>query len=207
MRLRDEQNNPVLPSVFLPTAQRYGLMRTLDRQVIRQLFQWVKQHSKATTFNDALYAINLSQDSVEDPTLADFVEQKLSKLNLSPSLFCFEIPTAAALASPNSTAQLTQALHSIGCQVTLDDVTINRSTAQLITQMPIDFVKLTPAMVKTIRTDSSPWTVLSNLIKERPVQAIAKGIESQAALEAMKQQGIRYAQGYQTGRPIPLEMS
>ncbi|MEM9087218.1 MAG: hormogonium polysaccharide biosynthesis glycosyltransferase HpsE [Cyanobacteria bacterium P01_F01_bin.53] len=207
LRLRDEQNNPVLPSFFLPTAKRYGLMRTLDRQVIRQLFKWVKQQANAATLNHTLYAINLSQDSVEDPTLADFVAQKLSKLNLPPSLFCFEIPTAAALTSPSSTVQLTKVLHALGCQVTLDDVTINRSTANLITQMPVDYVKLTPAMVKTIRTDRSPWTVLSKLIQEHPVQAIAKGIESQATLEAMKQQGIRYAQGYQTGRPMPLDMS
>lgn len=203
LRLQNEHNDNVLPSHFLPTAQRYGLMRTLDRWVIRHLFTWVKQQAHPSP-SLPLYAINLSQESIEDTTLADFIARKLAQVNLQPSLFCFEIPIKAALASPAATRQLTQALRTLGCQVTLDDVTINQSTTELITQLPIDYVKLAPTMVKTIRLGSSPWQKLHDIMKQDTPIVIAKGIESQPLLEAVQQQGIRYVQGYQTGRPSPL---
>jgi len=212
LRLRNGSNDDVLPSYFLPTARRYRLMRTIDRWVISHLFDWVQQQAPTLSqlsgdqlrHSEALYAINLSQESVQDKTLADFIANKLAKVNLPASLFCFEIPAAVALAAPEAIRKLSQALHTLGCKITLDDVTISRSTVELITQLPISHIKLTPAMVKTIRLGSSPWSTLNGIMATHPVQAIAKGIESQASLDAIQEQGIRYAQGYQTGRPSPL---
>lgn len=215
LRLCNDQNEYVLPSSFLPTAKRYGLMRTIDRWVIRHLFNWVahqRQQPSAQSIAQPggapLYSINLSAESVQDSTLIGFIAGKVTAANLPPGLFCFEIAAKNAIAFPHKTRELVSALHQLGCQVTLDDVsftqnaTFSRDITNLISCLPIDYIKLnSERMGDRDSAAKGAWAQLRALMNNRSVQAIAKGIESQATLEAVQAQGIRYAQGYQTGRP------
>ena len=214
IRLHDDHNEYILPSSFLPTAERYGLMRTIDRWVIRHLLYQVTQASQrpeaeqtlALLNGSPLYSVNLSLESVKDNTLAAFIASQLAKNSLSPRLFCFEISAKTAIEFPNKTRERVAELHQLGCQITLDDVVPGEAITDLIEQLPIDYVKLsfssiTPYLMK----DLGKWTQLQNSLQTHSVQAIAKGIESPASLEAARAQGIRYAQGYQMGRPQLLQ--
>ncbi|MGC1308920.1 MAG: hormogonium polysaccharide biosynthesis glycosyltransferase HpsE [Phormidesmis sp.] len=213
IRLRNADDNDLSPSDFLPTAQRYGLMCNIDRWVIRNLFQRVSREAGNPEFARAasalqgspLYSINLSKESVQDEKLAKFIAGELAQVNLPPGLFCFEIAADAAIALPAQTRNLVQALQQMGCQITLDDIGLNRGTAQLLSSLPFDYAKFSSTAVKGAKAgDIFPWVQLHNLMKDHSVQAIAKGIESRSTLETIQQQGIRYAQGYQMGRPRPL---
>ena len=214
LRLHNDHNEYILPSSFLPTAKRYGLMRAIDRWVIRHLFSQVTQESLRSEFEQTvallqgspLYSINLSAESVQDGTLRDFIAKQLATVSLPASLFCFEISIKTALDLPDATHQRIAEIHQLGCQITLDDVVPNETITRLIGQLPINYVKLsfasmTPRQLK----DPKVWTSLRKSLQAHSVQAIAKGIESPAGLEAARAQGIRYAQGYQIGRPQLLQ--
>ena len=217
LRLRDRNNQQVLPSDFFPTAVRYGLMRNIDRWVIRHLFDWVsdsveQSQLEQNQFNQRQgdrnhshpkYSINLSSESVRDSGLVKFVAEQLEKTGLPPYLFCFEIDARTALSYHRQTRQLIAGLRQLGAQVTLDDVTLNRSTTHLIDQLPFDYVKLNSSVARGVE-GGVDWTGLREIAQRSSVQAIAKGIESQAALTALQQRGIRYGQGYQLARPKPL---
>ena len=214
LRLVNEQNECILPPSFLPTAERYGLMRTIDRWVIRHLFSQVQQQSRRPDFlqaaahlkNSSLYSINLSSDSVKDPTFLSFIAAQLAKVDLPAGLFCFEIAAEVAIALPHKTRDLIQGLHQIGCQVTLDDVVLNRKVMNAIEHLSLNYLKLSSILASHHQLqDSGIWSQLQTTLRERSVQAIAKGIESPATLAAIQSRGIRYAQGYQMGRPQPLK--
>ena len=217
LRLNNRQNECILPKSFLPTAKRYGLMRTIDRWVIRTLFEKVAQAKNQPAFAQAiaqlnsnpLYSINLSTDSVKDSGLGALIAQKVSSVGLPASLFCFEISAATALEAPNETGELMETLRRVGCKITLDNVTVGRADAlydsvnDLVSYLPLDFIKLrTNAMA--LPGGRTEWTRLQKRLQQRAVKAIAQGVESQAGLDALQAQGIRYAQGYQIGRPYPL---
>ena len=212
LRLCNDQNEYISPNSFLPTAQRYGLMRTIDRWVIRHLFSKIGSQppQSVASYLDGspLYSINLSAESIQDPGLIGFIASKIAGARLPANLFCFEISATTAIAFPSSTRSLVAALHQLGCQVTLDDVTFTKSTAlsreitNMLDHLSIDYVKLNSSMMDARSVaDRSAWVQMKGLMREHNVQAIAKGIESQAKLENVQAQGIRYAQGYQTGRP------
>ena len=212
LRLCNDQNEYILPSSFLPTAKRYGLMRTIDRWVIRHLFSKISslppQSVASYLDRSPMYSINLSAESVEDASFVGFVASKIASAHLSPDLFCFEISAKTAIALPTQTQTLVAALHRLGCQVTLDDVTftktpaLSREITNLLAHLPVDYIKLSSSMMDTRSVaDRSAWVQMKGLMSEHDMQAIAKGIESQATLEAVQAKGIRYAQGYQTGRP------
>ncbi|MFK8185836.1 MAG: hormogonium polysaccharide biosynthesis glycosyltransferase HpsE [Phormidesmis sp.] len=215
LRLRTAENDCVLPHQFLPTAQRYQLMRTLDRWVIRNLLSstaHVPQTDEAHS-HPPLYAINLSADSVRDPKLAAFITEKITAFNLPTGWFCFEIASNIAVANPAATRNLIEALHHIGCRVTLDrvalnDVTAGREITALLQNLTIDYIKLESARLFADQSPSSQiihaWSHIKPLIRDGATEAIATGIESEALLQAVQQQGIQYAQGYQMARPQPL---
>lgn len=215
LRLIDRQNQCILPHSFLPTAERYGLMRVIDRWVIRHLFDQVAQESRCPEFTKAvvrlqdspLYSINLSLESVKDDTLLDFIAHELAKVNLPASQFCFEIAITTAIALPHSTRDLVEGLHRLKCQVTLDDVVLSPKVVSIIDRLPLNYIKLSPTLADNRQLQNSNlWSQLRTTMQEQSVQAIAKGVESQAILEAMQARGIRYAQGYQIGRPQPLSL-
>ena len=218
LRLRTQQRNCVLPDDFLPTARRYQLMRTVDRWVIRTLVSHVTQRfssgelSAASTRSQPLYSINLSGQSVRDSKLAGFIANKLSQVNLPASWFCFEIDSECALSAPQCAVALINELHQIGCQVTLDNIIASPETTEQLRHLPVDYIKLdsaflTSALQGNPRQDQQSvktWMQIQSLIDRGAVAAIAKGIESEAQLDTVQRQGIRYVQGYKVARPQPL---
>lgn len=214
LRLHNDHNEYIRPGSFMPTAERYGLTRTIDRWVIRHLFDQVRQESQRPEFaqtiallqGSPLYSINLSPASVQDHTLAALIAGQLTEVDLRPDLFCFEISVKTATDLPDETRKLVAALHQLGCQITLDDVVPGEEIIDLIDRLPISYVKLSfTAMNPRQMKDPKVWAQLRKSLQAHSVQAIAKGIESPAGLEAARAQGIRYAQGYQMGRPQLLQ--
>lgn len=206
LRLYNDQNEYILPSRFLPTAERYGLMRAIDRWVIRHLYYRVSQTSQSIECPRSLYSINLSPESVQDKTLAAFIASQLAETGLPPSLFCFEISAKTAIGFPNQTHDLTTQLHQLGCQITLDDVIPGEAIIRLIDQLPLNYVKLSFTLMDSHQMkDPHMWRQLRKSLQRQSVQAIAKGIESPAILEAARAQNICHVQGYQIERPQLLQ--
>ena len=225
IRLRTQRYQCVLPHDFLPTAKRYQLMRTLDRWVIRNLIEHVAQQMRSGELNipasqrTPLYSINLSEQSVGDIKLARFVANKLSQAKLPAHWFCFEIDSSAAISSPQAASTLASDLHQIGCQVTLDNIVVSREATEQLQHLPIDYIKLDSAFLtsaapgqqrRTLSRKSEKqviktWMHIQSMAAAGKVEAIAKGIESEAQLDTVQRQGIRYAQGYKMARPQPLQ--
>lgn len=213
--LRLDSNHQLFaPDDFIPTAQRYNLMHIIDRWVIRNLFEHLSHQGQQNNTNQSLehadsiplYSINLSTESIQDKTFTQFVARKLTENNLPAHLFCFELPAHIAFTHPATTSNLISELRSIGCRITLDDIPINTSTANLLDSMPVDYIKLSADVVKAISTqDTSKLQLLQDIQRRHPVQVIAKGIESSRLLQAIKETGIRYVQGYQMGKPQALQ--
>ena len=212
LRLSDD-NNVLKPSEFLPTAQRYGLMRALDRQVVRSLIEHIDTQTTQPHFSqeiaqlngNPMYSLNLSQDSVLDDTFISFLSDKLEQASLLPSLFCFEIATSSVIACPEKTLQFITQIKALGCQVTLDDFTLNKTTKAFLNKASIDYSKLSADLFQTPDTKNNQiWKQLRALQQQSVVQIIIKGIESPSILKTINQQGIRYAQGYQMSYPEVL---
>src|SRR5690606_31872184 len=86
VRMVQPDGEAVLPMAFIPAAERYGLMSTIDRWVIARAFAWLYRHPKAGRL-----AINLSSQSLGDERLLAHVEAELAASGIDPHRICFEI--------------------------------------------------------------------------------------------------------------------
>ncbi|HEX3140805.1 MAG TPA: diguanylate cyclase, partial [Rhizobacter sp.] len=96
IRLRDDEGKIIAPMAFIPAAERYGLMPSIDRWVISKALKMHAAFAKNYKL-PARFSINLSGASMADPTLVGFVRQELKKHRVAPELVCFEITETAAV--------------------------------------------------------------------------------------------------------------
>lgn len=197
MRLhQDFERLPVSPAYFLPTAERYGLMQTLDRRVIQQMCKTIAAQPLA-----GIYSLNLSTASICDPSFSHFLEEQLRRHHIKPGTLWFEISESVVIDALVEVKRLISWMKTLGLGVAIDEITHSLSTTNYMAQLPqVNCLKLGSALMKR-PAEVSAWIDLS---RKKEIQLVLKGVETKAVLEQVQTLGIQYVQGYQLSKPSPL---
>jgi diguanylate cyclase (GGDEF)-like protein/PAS domain S-box-containing protein len=209
LRLRDEQGQIIVPSAFIPAAERYGIMPTVDRWVIAKTLATLATQPSALRHIDTC-AINLSGPSLDDEGLLDFVQTQLSTHGIAPQLLCFEITETSAIASLSSATRLIQALRMLGCRFALDDFGVGMSSLTYLKQLPVDYLKIDGGFVREMLQDPSVHAMVEMINRIGHIlgkRTVAEYVESREIAQALQAMGVDYAQGFALARPVPLDAS
>jgi diguanylate cyclase (GGDEF)-like protein/PAS domain S-box-containing protein len=219
LRLRDEKGKLILPTAFLPAAERYNLMHLIDRWVISKLFmtqadryklQWQQCDYQQQCQTDYLYTINLSGASINDDQFIDFLYQQFALYQVPAQLLCFEITETVAIANLTKAAQFISELKNLGCRFALDDFGSGMSSFNYLKHLPVDFLKIDGGFIRQIvdnPVDLAVVEAINQVGKAMGIQTIAEFVENNAILEKLRNLGVDYAQGYGISEPYPLEDS
>jgi predicted signal transduction protein with EAL and GGDEF domain len=120
LRMRDEKGALVGPDQFIPAAERYNLMSTLDRWVIHEALTELADRNDSGKARYTL-AINLSGTSLSEDRFLEFVIDELKKQELPDGAICFEITETAAISNLSRVVHFMQELKKLGCKFSLDD--------------------------------------------------------------------------------------
>jgi diguanylate cyclase (GGDEF)-like protein/PAS domain S-box-containing protein len=205
--LRMEEDHIVLPEAFLPAADRYNLSGKLDRWVITNTFQWIVDHP-AHLKRLYLCAINLSGHSLNEETFLEFILQKFREFQIPPEKICFEITETVAITNLSLTANFIEVLKVQGCRFSLDDFGSGLSSFAYLKNLPVNFLKIDGVFVKDILDDPLNLAMVKSINEIGHImgkQTIAEFVENKAILEKLREIGVDYVQGYEIGRPRPIE--
>ena len=206
IRLTDPKGDLIMPASFIPAAERYGLMSSIDRWVIRTAF-----HSYDDIFGQnsgVQIAINLSGNSLNDDTLLDFIKDEISATNIEPSTVCFEITETAAISNLDQVSQLILELKRIGCRFALDDFGSGLSSFAYLKNLPVDYLKIDGSFVHDMIDDTIDHAMVEAINQVGHIMGIgtiAECAESDEVVEMLRELGVDYAQGFAIGSPMPLE--
>ncbi|MFT4583380.1 MAG: diguanylate cyclase (GGDEF)-like protein/PAS domain S-box-containing protein [Gammaproteobacteria bacterium] len=207
LRMVDEQGEIVLPGAFLPAAERYYLATKIDRWVVHHAFIQLTR-SPALVERLTHCAINLSGQSLADPSMAYFIESEFEKTQFPPQKICFEVTETAAIANFDAATGMLDRLHAIGCKFALDDLGSGLSSFTYLKTLAVDFLKIDGAFVKDIVDDRVDYEMVKSINDVRHVASkiiIAEFAETDAIIAKLRGIGVDYAQGYAVGRPEPLD--
>lgn len=206
LRLRDESGRMILPDSFIPAAERYGMMTTLDRWVVQNVFKII---ADCLTSNHrqgplAVCAINLSGTSIGDDAFLEYLRQQFQIYAIPPELICFEITETSAIANLGSAIRFINELKSLGCRFSLDDFCAGMSSFAYLKHLPVDFLKIDGSFVKDMLDDPvnrAMVEVINHIGHVMGKQTIAEFVESPQIEQALLEIGVDYAQGYVIERP------
>ena len=205
VRMQDESGGLIMPSGFLPTAERFGLSLDIDR--------WVIVHAIETfagmppTADRLTYTINLSAQSLNSPEISDLIQQRIHAAGVDPALLTFEITETVAIADLNAAAALLARLRALGCRTALDDFGSGMSSFAYLKELPVDIVKIDGRFVRHIATstvDEAMVRAMNDIAHALGKLTVAEYVEDEAAFGKLIELGVDYGQGYYLGRPETL---
>lgn len=205
VRMCKEGDGESAPGSFIPAAERYDLMKEIDRWVIDHALAWIARQPETLT---DLFSINLSGQSLGDPDMADYIIARVQEHGVRCSRLCFEITETAAITNFNEAMTLVTRLRQAGARFALDDFGSGLSSFAYLKQLPLDFLKIDGQFVHDITTDRMDATIvhaIRDIAHTLGVHSIAEFVEDEATRDRLAVIGIDYAQGWHIGRPRALE--
>lgn len=204
LRLTDEAGNIVHPHLFIPMAERYGMIGLIDRWVVKTvLTNYHRYYPEAKT----IVAINLSGSSLSDERFTEFVTQLLQQSVMPADRLCFEITETTTISQLDQALKFIEALKKLGVTFALDDFGSGISSFGYLRQLPVDYLKIDGDLIRNIEEEDYIHTIVdmvNQVATMMGMKTIAEFVENDLILDRLRGLNVGYAQGYGIGKPMPL---
>ena len=204
LRLKDRSGNLVGLSEFIPVAERYGVITSVDRWVLKTALE-----SYAEYFGESqtLVSINLSAASINDERFTDFAIDLIKKSQVPGNCLCFEITETAVIAQVNQAQKFIDALKSLGVKFALDNFGSGLFSWSYLKKLRVDYLKIDGSLIEAIPDDEYNRVIVKSINKVAHVigiKTIAEFVENERVLEYLNEIRIDYVQGFLTGKPVEI---
>ncbi len=208
IRMLDEEGGIIPPGAFIPAAERYDLMKDIDKWVVHNALAWLGDQHRKGNSEILSCSINLSGASVGDAKFLADIKAQFIRHKLRPGLVCFEITETTAIANIQSATHFIEDLKKIGCKFALDDFGSGLSSFAYLKNLPVDYLKIDGTFIKDIDKNSMDYAMVQSIHTIGHVmglKTVAEFVETESILSCLQEIGIDYVQGYYIDRPKPLE--
>ncbi|QEI06495.1 EAL domain-containing protein [Pigmentiphaga aceris] len=206
LRLIDEDGSLVAPGSFLPAAERYKLMPTIDQWVIGSVFK--RYHQLVESMGTPLTCcINLSSTTLTSDGILDFIRERAVMHALPPGAICFEITETAAINNMRAATEFMREAKALGFSFALDDFGVGTSSLAYLRTLPVDYLKIDGSFVRNIDHDPIDHAMVDTINRVGHImglQTVGEYAESESVVDALRKLGVDFAQGYVVHRPEPL---
>ena len=207
IRMRDDDGSAIPPGKFLPAAESFFLMSSIDYWVINQAFSEMAELNRESE-QGCQVSINLSGQSINDPSgLAAYIENKLEQYELEGNDICFEITESAAIANIDDARAFIEQVHALGCKFSLDDFGTGLSSFAYLKNLKVDYLKIDGGFVRDILKDAvseSMVGAINQVGQAMQLKTVAEFVENDAIRQKLTNIGVDYGQGYGIDKPSPF---
>jgi len=207
LRMVDKQGGIVPPGAFLPPAERYQLIVSVDSWMIENAFSFIRNNPDFLKKINFL-SINLSGQSLTNDDFLTFITTELIKLKEHCTKICFEITETAAISNLEQASEFIDELKVLGCRFALDDFGSGLSSFGYLKHLKVDYLKIDGIFVKDIASDPIDHAMvkaINEIGHVTGVKTIAEFVETTEIKQILKKMGVDYAQGYAVHKPQPIE--
>jgi EAL domain-containing protein (putative c-di-GMP-specific phosphodiesterase class I) len=195
----------ITPTEFIPLAEESGPIRALDRHVLEQACRQARRWEAVAPGEPPLRLhVNLSAAELRDRELTADVQAVLEEFGLAPERLALEITETQLLGDAVGSAARFGELRALGVRIALDDFGTGYSSLSYLHSLPLDTLKIAKPFVDGLEGDGHDASfigVIVELARKLELDVIAEGIETQAQLDALRDLGVEFGQGFLIGRP------
>lgn len=200
------QDSLISPALFIPLAERHGLMNKID--------WWVVDKTLSVLESDVRYieglgkvAINLSGLTLGDQQLMDKIIHRVQHTSVPPECICFEITETTAVTNLTAARSFMTSLRQAGCRFALDDFGAGMSSFTYLKNLDVDYVKIDGSFVRNMATDPIDFETvkaISDIAHSMGKQTVAEFVVDDATCRALQSLNVDFGQGYALGKPTAL---
>ena len=197
----------ISPGVFIPLFEENGLIQRLDTYVweeaARQIRDWKDRLGYAVPVS-----VNVSRIDMYDPRLPETLLEIIRAHGLTGRDFLLEVTESAYTQDSMQIISTVETLRKNGFQIEMDDFGTGYSSLNMISNLPIDALKLDMQFIRDAFKEGGSTHMLEVIIgisDYLSVPVIAEGVETEEQLHVLKSLGCDIVQGYFFSKPVPAE--
>ena len=197
----------ISPGKFIPLFEGNGLIGVVDsfvwEETARQIRQWKDKYGFTVPVS-----VNLSRSDVFDPTIIDRITQLVEKNGLGFNDLKLEVTESAYTDNAKRVLNVIGRLQKMGFQIEMDDFGSGYSSLNMLSDMPIDVLKMDMKFIRNIETSETDCRLVKLVIdiaKYLEVKVVAEGVETKGQLDILRSCGCDLVQGFFFSRPLPAE--
>ncbi len=200
IRWKPADRDPVPPSVFIPFAEKTGLIHAIGDWVLRRACR------DAAAWPDLTLAVNVSPIQFQRPDLADRVSRIIAEAGFDARRLELEITESALLSAERSVLQVMERLNAAGMTFALDDFGTGYSSLNYLRRFPFGKIKIDRSFVTNLNTvDATIVHAVASIGRSLGLKLVAEGVEEGEQQRFLSSAGIHFMQGYLFGKPMTAQ--
>jgi diguanylate cyclase (GGDEF)-like protein len=203
VRWQHPRRGMVSPSIFIPLAERHGLIRPIGAWVIeeacRQAAEWRAQGLRMRV------AVNLSGHQMRQDDLVDLIEASIRRHDIRPERLTVEITETVAMEDTAHTRATFERMRQAGLHVSIDDFGTGQSSLGILRKLPAAELKIDRVFVTDL-ADSAEARSIAQVIVQMGhtlnLRVVAEGVENETQRDLLVAMGCDELQGYLFAKPM-----
>ena len=204
VRWRSKEMGFMSPADFIPLFEKNGFITRMDmyvwEKVCIDLRSWISSGNKIVPVS-----VNVSRADLLNPSLVQTLSNLVKKYNIPPKFLHLEITESAYTEDPEQIVKIIYELRKREFMIEMDDFGSGYSSLNMLSEMPIDILKLDMTFVRNEMERTNGKGILSYIISLANwlnLKVVAEGVETKGQVTQLKQLGCSYVQGYYFSKPL-----
>ncbi len=207
LRCFNERSQPVSPEVFIPVAEKSGLINRIGNWVIeaacKQLRAW-----QGTALEKVRVDINLSGKQLTNQHLADEILQTLKHYGLAPTQLGLELTENELFGGDDRQIGQLEKLKQAGVHISIDDFGTGYSSLVYLRNLPVCSLKIDRSFLHHAMENDSDMAIMQAMITvghRLGLSVVVEGVETIEQDKLVRDLGCDLAQGFLYARPMPAD--
>ena len=207
VRWQDETGKLISPGVFIPIAEKSGMIVPIGAWVLEEGIQ--KYAEWREKYNcDMILSLNISAIQYKRPDFVNNLLELLEKYRVNPKDIELEITESVLIDDFEQVVSKLRTLKEYGIKISLDDFGTGYSSLSYLKGLPIDTLKIDKSFIDTVTEDKSTQVItesIVSMVKKLGYETVAEGVETEEQYEYLKKIECDNIQGYLLGKPMPAD--
>ena len=196
---KDSLDQIILPSHFIPFAEKSGKVLDIDRWVVRESIALL-----ASSIDFPALAVNISGRSFDEPSLPQYIAEQLARAKVAPNRLHVELTETSAVSDLHDAQRFIEALRQTGCKVCLDDFGAGFSSFSYLKHLKVDILKIDGMFIRNLTNDRDNQVFVKAIVdvaRGLHKKTIAESVEDAETLAMLQDFGVDMVQGYYLDMP------
>ena len=199
---RDVETQP-----FVKAVERWNRAHDMDRWVVESTFRWIRGHQDVFAALGG-FSVNLSAHSLNNEELLGFLQQQLSRKDIPAEKIMFEITETGTISSYGAAHNFIQQIRRHGCKFCIDDFGSGYASYGHLKNLQTDTLKIDGIFVKDMLQNPADIAMVRSMNEighSLGMKVVAEFVATDEILQAVREIGVDYAQGYALHKPMPID--